>query len=581
MSRITKLCSLIVTAVILFCLLSYPSVLAETPKETPIDNKAAFVTGDVVNFRSSPDTSNDKNIISKLTENTQVTVIASLTLADGSLWYKIEHNGSTGYMSADYVSIIKIVKPEGDFAAQLATFPESYREALTVLHSMYPNWKFIADEVNIDFADAVYNETLNHRKLVSMNDGKSWRAMGSNYNWQTGVWSTYSGNWTDASREVIAYYMDPRNFLTIVDIFMFMQQSYVETNILDGDTNLDGKISGVDIVNIQKHIVGIKQLENDNIIAADTNKDGKISGVDIVNIQKHIVGISLLGSSQTAEGIKEFVKDTYLAKPYTDSEHPKGDGSYADVIMEAAKQSKVNPYVLASTLILEQGVNGTSNLISGKSQYGAGYYNFFNYKASGSNVEKNGIEYAKEQGWSSVSKSIIGGAKKYGSGYINAGQDTYYYKDFDILDDTHYNHQYAQSIYDAKSSASRLRAIYIDKPNVSLTFRIPVYKNMYKAAPTQPIENDLLNNYYFTKIEASGLSPTFSMYTQSYTLRVADNATVKIAVPSTASYTGKTSYSLKKGKNTVVLTVKSQSDYENSYTLTVTAEKDCTLTITK
>lgn len=510
MSKITKLCSLFVSAVILFCLLSYPSVLAETPKETPIDNKAAVITGTNVNFRSSPDSSKTDNKLYQLSSPEQVTVVASVTAKDG-LWYKIKHNGTVGYISADYVSIIKIVEPAGDFAAQLATFPDSYKEALKVLHSMYPKWNFIADEVNIDFADAVYNETLNHRKLVSMNDGKSWRAMGSNYNWQTGVWSTYSGNWTDASREVIAYYMDPRNFLTVVDIFMFMRQSY--------------------------------------------------------------------NTSQNIDGVKKVIKGTYLEKPYTDKEHPNGDGSYANVIMEAAKQSKVNPYVLASTLILEQGVNGTSDLISGNSKYGKGYYNFFNYSASGDNVEKNGIEYAKKQGWDSISKSIIGGAKKYDNGYISAGQDTYYYKDFDIVDETPYNHQYAQSIYDAKSSSARLRKIYVDDANSELTFRIPVYKNMYKTAPAQPKENDLLNNYYFTNISAYGLSPDFSMYTQSYKMSVSDDITINVSVPSTALYTGKESYNLKKGANTVKLNVKSQSGYSNTYTINVTAEKDCVLSV--
>ena len=127
---------------------------------------------------------------------------------------------------ANVRSNVYSVEPVGDFAAQLSTFPEGYRAGLTALHNSYPNWNFIADYVDIDFNEAVYNQTLQHRKLVSMNDGNSWKALGSNYDWSTGTWYTYSGNWTDASKELIAYYMDPRNFLTVTDIFMFARQNF-------------------------------------------------------------------------------------------------------------------------------------------------------------------------------------------------------------------------------------------------------------------------------------------------------------------------------------------------------------------
>lgn len=408
------------------------------------------------------------------------------------------------------------VVPVGDFAAQLASFPESYRAGLIALHNSYPNWSFIADYVDIDFNTALYNQTLEHRKLVSMNDGNSWKALGSNYNWSTGTWYTYSGNWTDASREVIAYYMDPRNFLTVTDIFMFARQNFDFASLPEGE---------------------YEKIE---------------------------------------AGVAEMAKNTYLAKPYDDPNDTAYGGSYIKVIMEAAKQSGVNPYVLTSTLILEQGVNGSSDLISGKS----GYYNFFNYGASGSDVIGNGIAFAKSQGWTSRSLSIIGGAKRYASGYINAGQDTYYYKDFDILDSNPYTHQYAQSIYDAKSSASRLRTQYISKYDAYLTFRIPVYKNMYETPPAQPPENSNLNNYYFTSVQGGALSPAFSMYNTNYTMAVSGDTTLNVKYPDTASYAGPASFELSAGVNTVILNVKSQSGYLNSYKITVTASAPCKLYIT-
>ena len=61
-----------------------------------------------------------------------------------------------------------------------------------------------------------------------------------------------------------------------------------------GDTNGDGKISLIDLVNVQKHILGVIALNGNSFTGADTNKDGKISLIDLVNIQKHILGVIVL-----------------------------------------------------------------------------------------------------------------------------------------------------------------------------------------------------------------------------------------------------------------------------------------------
>ena len=69
--------------------------------------------------------------------------------------------------------------------------------------------------------------------------------------------------------------------------------------------------------------------------------------------------------------------------------------AYLDNIMEAARLSNVSPYVLAATIVVEQGRKGTSDLISGTYPGFEGYYNFFNFGASGSNVVVSGLTYAK------------------------------------------------------------------------------------------------------------------------------------------------------------------------------------------
>ena len=60
--------------------------------------------------------------------------------------------------------------------------------------------------------------------------------------------------------------------------------------VLYGDTNGDGNISAIDLLNVQKIIINKSNLGGAYYRAADTNKDGKISAIDLLNVQKHILG---------------------------------------------------------------------------------------------------------------------------------------------------------------------------------------------------------------------------------------------------------------------------------------------------
>ena len=81
-------------------------------------------------------------------------------------------------------------------------------------------------------------------------------------------------------------------------------------------------------------------------------------------------------------GLKNIISGTFLDRPYYDSQFPNGDGDYSQAIMKAASESMVSPYIIASKIIQEQGVDGTSALISGTHPVYTGYYNFFNVGAS-------------------------------------------------------------------------------------------------------------------------------------------------------------------------------------------------------
>jgi hypothetical protein len=86
-------------------------------------------------------------------------------------------------------------------------------------------------------------------------------------------------------------------------------------------------------------------------------------------------------SSHNVSGVNAILNGTFMTK-----EVANGDGTmlnYAKAFMEIAKLVNVSPYHLASRVKQEQGVNGTSGLISGKYPGYEGYYNYFNHGAYG------------------------------------------------------------------------------------------------------------------------------------------------------------------------------------------------------
>lgn len=58
-----------------------------------------------------------------------------------------------------------------------------------------------------------------------------------------------------------------------------------------GDLNGDGSITTIDIVKVQRLIVGLDKLTDHTLALADINGDGVVTALDIVFIQRHIVGL--------------------------------------------------------------------------------------------------------------------------------------------------------------------------------------------------------------------------------------------------------------------------------------------------
>lgn len=516
MNKIIKLICLIISIVLFFTYSNTPIV---SSKET-ITEGYIFEMG--VNIRKSPTTTSksvavvskvlasvlgsDKDTENKVNPKTKKTYI----------WYNVSFTYSgeivKGYVREDLIDIHTYTISD-TFNEQLSLFPESYKSYLKAINKEYPNWVFIPEEVPLNFNDSIALEDNLFYKLVQTKYN-SWRSMRKGcYDWADGSFiETDSGGWYGASCEVIAYYMDPRNFLNVDNIFVFMRQKY----------------------------------------------DSK---------------------TQPLSAVEKIVDNTFLDAKITDKKDEFYGKSFAEVILSAADKSSVNPLVLASTILQEQGTKG-STLSKGTDCKGTTVYNFFNFGASGNNtaeVLESGTIYAYNQGWTSPSKAIIGGSVKYSVNYINRGQDTYYYKNYNVLHPNEITHQYAQNVADSVNSAKFLKKIYSNLKDSKLYFRIPVYEDLPSKVSSLPEKSNKLNNYYFSDIKSENLTPSFNRYTYDYSLSTVGDTVITYKLPAGATLSSKKSFSLKKGQNVILVSVKSQTGFLNTYTFNVDAQKTGTV----
>lgn len=95
-------------------------------------------------------------------------------------------------------------------------FPESYKVHLRALHKAHPNWGFVAYDTGIGWSNAVAEESKNGRSLISASQPSSYRSSSKQA----------EKGWYPAKSTVVAYYLDPRNFLNENTIYMFEDLSY-------------------------------------------------------------------------------------------------------------------------------------------------------------------------------------------------------------------------------------------------------------------------------------------------------------------------------------------------------------------
>ena len=334
----------------------------------------AYVNDDAINVRSGPGVQYATVKFSgsgiMLYRGQYVKIIATQKGSDGADWHQIVFTCSgytkVGFMRSDFVTRI------GDDSAyqtylEEQGFPKSYQPYLRALHAASGgHWNFVADKTGLDWAQALENEATLGRALIHGSYSTALRSTAPGaYNSETGEWKQYEPGWYAASGNTVAYYMDPRSYLTGGACMAFQ--------VLSGS------------------------------------------------------------GAATHDQVAMVLRDCQWAT-----------SQIVDEFVQAGAEANVSAIYLAVKARGEIGTSATKNATGyplNPEDGGGTYYNFFNIGAyGGDDPNYNGILYARDEGWDTSYKALLGGAQFIARSYIAKGQDTQYLQRFNFTPTDTYTH---------------------------------------------------------------------------------------------------------------------------------------------
>lgn len=461
------------------------------------------------------------------------------------------------------------IMADTSFEQTLKSFPESYRPYIQALHDKHPNWTFEAFNTGLDWNEVLKNEAALSRKLVPA----------AGHSMSLGLADLKSnGEW--------AWYQTPTAWKAYDDVSG--AYNYSANNWVSFDTGYWNQASTTAI----SYIMDPRNWLNESYIYM---------------FEK----LSYDGNHDTVELVNSTLNGTFMYNAKCPG--APNNMTYAQVIVEAAKKSKVSAIHLAVRLRQEKGTSNDelgkgvstkdgSHFYQANGDGNAVYYNFFNIGAAGSGkqtVINNGGKEAKAEGWTSPYLAIMGGAVKVYTGYIGIGQDTIYFEMFSVVNPKYYYYkQYAQNLTATLTEGSKIYETYKNAGllNSSFVFRIPVYKNMPSSCkkPASPSgderttanPNTRLSGISATLIDMDGkssnanLTPSFNSAITEYSLVVPYKVSqIKLsasAYAKTSSISGTGTHSLKVGNNEFNIVCKSEYGTTKTYKVKVTRAEGST-----
>ena len=415
----------LICAVLMFCTALSPIQITASAA----DYKIGYVNDPVdscLRIRSGPGTS--YSILGELDHGTQLKIYSE-TSVSGIVWYqvtcKLDGEELSGYVSSEYVVV---PAEDGDFDSYLdaQNFPESYKDALRILHSIYPNWQFIAVNTGLDWSTVIDAESAVGKSLVPYSWDKSYINT-SDVDSNGKQIGRDGANWVSASRAAVEYYMDPRNALTTPYIFQFEVLSY------NSDVHVE---SGVQNILNGTFMSGSYTYNGSSITYAKTFMDAaKVSGVSPYHLASRV---------RQEQGISGTTLSDGNVSGYSGYYNFFNIGAWTTSTASASVNGAIYAKTVSSTY------------------YGP---------------------------WTSPYSSILGGSIILGQSYIADGQDTLYYQKFNVVEPPLFSHQYMTNVAAARSESYTLMDAYSSEVlNGALVFKIPVYDNMPVSACPLPTE---------------------------------------------------------------------------------------------
>lgn len=334
------------------------------------ETKKAKIIYDEVNVRSGPGTNH--TLVGKVNEGDMFDFADfNLQLNEkgcASGWYILKlNNGSNGYICADYVSVLTFNdNPSGEATStceqdlKAKGFPSSYWPYLCSLKAKYPNWNFVADINGLDFATAVSKEAVGKKSLININAQGYYSTASDSYDWLNDKFVVMEGsNWYAANSDVVAYYMDPRNFLDETEIFMFEKLSYdASYQTLDA---VKAVLAGRDIVAESASIIDAAKTYNVNAIYLASRIRQETGG--------NYTNYSLSGKSVSVNGVYY----NHIYNPYNIGANT---GAQDGIVWAASGTTYLRPWTTISQAI-HGGAYFISNSYIGQGQ-DTGYFQKYN-----------------------------------------------------------------------------------------------------------------------------------------------------------------------------------------------------------
>lgn len=315
----------------------WKAVLNDTTAPSPTPPPTPITTGDSGEFKVTATAG-----LSLRTEpdvnSTRLTVIPYNTTLSGTYvnnnsWVKTTYGGKTGYVSAEYLSVVKINQPVIRTYRVKATDGLIVRDSASIsgarLGALVYNtevkgtpvengtWVKIDYQGKVGYISAQYLSDITNTPTPQPNPTPSvtkinvpvtlgYTLSGSTLtgmNLTTAISNVVNKIKAVDAKAVVAVVnasgttKSTSSVLTTGDKLTITQAGLppqVFTIAVKGDINGDGKISNFDFVSIQRHLLGISKLTNEKLIAGDINSDGKVSNFDFVSVQRDLLNIAKL-----------------------------------------------------------------------------------------------------------------------------------------------------------------------------------------------------------------------------------------------------------------------------------------------